>query len=114
MLRKADRTLVSGMKLVNLQAATLVAAKAQSLAPRGPAKKGHIYLTVKPRATTTKAYLVVGGARQPYPFPLEFGWPSRGNIARPFVYPAIAAMSDEVQDRYWEWFFDVFKEAFPN
>jgi hypothetical protein len=105
---------IKDMRQVNLRVGNVIVGEARRRSTLGPSTKGHIRDTIKPYATTRKAGVSYGSARNPYPFAREFGWKKRPYTEGPVIYPAIAAKGDEVIERYGEFLDRVFNRAYPN
>lgn len=112
-LRRASADLPKRMREPQQRAAAMVAGEMLKRAPVGPPKRGHIRDTVKFGATQRQAWVKAGDARRPYIFPTEFGWPSRGIAPNAFVYPSIAARSQDIMRDFSSWIEDAFSLAFP-
>lgn len=100
------------LRAANKQVAELVAEEARA---RVPVLSGRLKKSIKAQAQTRSSYVKAGtNARVPYALPIEFGWPSRNIQAQPFIYPAIAAKSDEVVEAYGDAVDEVADRAFPR
>lgn len=105
---------VRDMKSVNIKVANLVVGEARQRSIIGPAIKGHIKDTIRPYATTTKAGVSYGSAKNPYPFVREFGFPRRNYSEAPVIYPSIKDKGPEIIERYGEFVERVFARAYPS
>lgn len=116
--RSAARELYDGLR----DAARIVS---RSAASKVPARTGRAASSIKPRATARGASIAFGGPRAPYYPWLDFGGSvgpghrprqsGSGAVKRPFikegryVYPTIAAKSDEVLQRVDELMADLIR-----
>jgi hypothetical protein len=111
-LRRMGQEFPRELRQANKGAADLVAPEARRRVPRGPHQGGGrvqpIIASVKAGGTQRAGYVAIGGARSPHAPVYEFGGTLRRHAsasrtqvtARPFLYPAIAARTDEVVDFY--------------
>jgi hypothetical protein len=88
-LRRAGDDLEE-MKAIHATVAGMVAAAAQSRAPR---RTGRLAATVRPSGARTQAVVRAGYARVPYANPIHWGWPRRG--IRPSLFLTSAAADTE-------------------
>ena len=94
-LKEVSADLPKELSKVGRDAAGIVAATAQQIAPR---RSGRLAAAVKPGVTVGGAHVKVSNVV--YAKPIHFGW-RRHNIApNPFLYDALDQRRDEVIERY--------------
>lgn len=118
-LRQMDDGTVAELKRVYFYSADLVAKNAL---PRIPRRTGRLASTLRVTATKRGGYVRMGGKRTaPYAGPIHFGWPNRPNLAKdwyggpirpnPFLYAALDARRDEVEDAFYRGVMRVARKA---
>lgn len=101
-LKRVDAAAAKELRIPALAAASLVAEEART---RAPVRSGALQRSIRGRGSQRGASVRAGNAKVPYAAVMEFGGtiPVRSHPqvrrlvqARPYLYPAIAAKSDEV------------------
>lgn len=111
-LRAMEKQWPRVMREANKQAAEVVARAAKE---RAPLLTGRLKESIKAGATQTAGYVQAGSpVRIPYAAVQEFGWPGHSIAPQPYVYPAIAASSSEVIDKYGDAVQKITRPAFPS
>lgn len=115
-LRNLDSDLPKALRLAHNEAASIVVDYAK---PRVPKRTGRAAGTVKAKSTRTESRVSGGSKRAPwYPW-LDFGGKVGINksVSRPFysdgryLYPALAARRDEIQEALESALIDVARQA---
>lgn len=114
-----DDGTVQELKKVYQYSAKLVARNAL---PRVPRRTGRLASTMRIVTTKNGGYVRMGGKRTaPYAGPIHFGWPTRPNLAKdwyggpiypnPFLYAALDAERDAVEDAFYRGIMKVARKA---
>lgn len=90
-LNKAGADL-GDLKDANAAAGRIVAADAQSRAPR---RSGGLAGSIRASRQARRAQVVAGRSSIPYAGPIHWGWPSRGIAANPFLSNAAQATESQ-------------------
>ncbi len=109
-LRQAEARLPRELSKVNKEAARVVAVEAQKRAPKVTSR---LAKSIRPLGQQRRGIVAMGSAKVPYASVQEFGWPNRNIVAQPFLYPAIADKTPEVEELYLGLIDDLTARAFP-
>jgi len=121
-LRKMDDGTVQELKRVYHYSANLVAKNAL---PRIPRRTGNLASTLRVQATRYGGFVKLGGRRTaPYAGPIHFGWPNRPDLRKdwyggpirpnPFLYAALDARREAVNDAFYSGIMKVARQAGLN
>lgn len=103
-LREVSAEAPTLMRAINLDAAKIVAEKAQELAPVGSddraIRPGALKLSIRARATPYAAFVTAGNSAVPYAGVQNTGWPAHNITGTKFLWRARDAKVSEVAAMY--------------